>query len=189
MSRPEPGSLDPTRWLDEHGDALWRYAIGRIRRADTAEELVQATLLAALEAKDRFRGEADERTWLVSILRRKIADHVRQERRREGATWAGPEFRPSGTWAVGPRRWPTDAEAMLAKPEFWVDLEACLGKLPAGVAEAFVLREVRQAEAEAVCGALKISAANLWVRVHRARLLLRRCLAGKWAPDRGEKGP
>jgi hypothetical protein len=41
---------DPTRWVDDHGDCLYRYALARVGRPEAAEDLVQETLLAALEA-------------------------------------------------------------------------------------------------------------------------------------------
>ena len=34
-------------WLDQHGDALFRYAVLRVRESSIAEDLVQETLLAA----------------------------------------------------------------------------------------------------------------------------------------------
>ncbi|MBI5042073.1 MAG: hypothetical protein HZB57_13000, partial [Gammaproteobacteria bacterium] len=44
----------PERWLDEHGSALYRYALVRTRDEHKAEELVQETFLAALQARERF---------------------------------------------------------------------------------------------------------------------------------------
>ena len=46
------------KWLDEHGDLLFRYAVLRVRESAVAEDLVQETLLAALKALDRFQGQA-----------------------------------------------------------------------------------------------------------------------------------
>ena len=39
-------------------------------RRELAEDLVQDTLLAAIEAQHRFAAGSSERTWLISILRR-----------------------------------------------------------------------------------------------------------------------
>jgi DNA-directed RNA polymerase specialized sigma24 family protein len=66
--------LAPDRWLDEHGDMLFRFAKARVGRSDVAEDLVQETLLAALRGQQQFRGEADERTWLLAILKRKVVE-------------------------------------------------------------------------------------------------------------------
>ncbi|MGB1882410.1 MAG: sigma factor, partial [Gammaproteobacteria bacterium] len=43
-------AIDPELWLDEHGDALYAFAMMRLSNPATAEDLVQETLLAALSA-------------------------------------------------------------------------------------------------------------------------------------------
>ncbi len=56
----------------------------------------------------------------------------------------------------------------------------CTAQLPAHLAEAFRLREMRHASVEEICTATGVTPKNLSVRLHRARLLLRRCLDQKW---------
>ncbi len=51
-----PIELDPSTWLDQHGDALFRYAVSRVRNETVAEDLVQDTLLAAMTSADTFKG-------------------------------------------------------------------------------------------------------------------------------------
>jgi len=65
---------DPATWLDQHGNALYAYALMRVRDASIAEDLVQDTLLAAIKSVDRFKGESSERTWLIGILKHKVLD-------------------------------------------------------------------------------------------------------------------
>jgi DNA-directed RNA polymerase specialized sigma24 family protein len=36
-------TLDPRGWVDDHGDALFRYALFRIQDTQVAEDLVQET--------------------------------------------------------------------------------------------------------------------------------------------------
>src|SRR5271170_2891244 len=68
---------DPAQWLDLYGDFLFNFAVGQLRDASEAEDQVQETFLAAFKSRDRFAGQCSERTWLVSILRHKIYDHLR----------------------------------------------------------------------------------------------------------------
>lgn len=75
---------EPSRWVDLYGDVLFGYAALRVPSRDIAEDLVQETFLAALRTRDTFAGDSSEQTWLVSILRRKIADHFRDSVRRKG---------------------------------------------------------------------------------------------------------
>src|SRR5262245_35733194 len=54
--RATVGSHDPAAWLEDHGDYLFAYAMLRVHNAAVAEDLVQDTLLAALQGVDAFRG-------------------------------------------------------------------------------------------------------------------------------------
>ena len=46
-----------------------------------AEELTQQTFVAVLDGHRGFRGDAEPMTWVISIARRKLADHFRREKR------------------------------------------------------------------------------------------------------------
>src|SRR5882672_10715992 len=72
-----PEATTPGDWVEAHGDYLFNFAIGQIRDAGVAEDLVQDTFLAAFKGRERFTGQSSERTWLVGILRHKICDHLR----------------------------------------------------------------------------------------------------------------
>jgi len=71
---PEKGkhTLKPQNWVEQHGNYLFNYAIVRVNDREKAEDLVQETFLAGLKAQDNFQGKSSERTWLISILKRKI---------------------------------------------------------------------------------------------------------------------
>src|SRR5258708_34132595 len=60
-----------------HRPYLYRYALAKLRRTDTADEVVQDTLMAAIEGKGTFRGASTLRTWLTGILKHKIVDWQR----------------------------------------------------------------------------------------------------------------
>ena len=76
-------SLNPENWVDQYGDALYEYALVRVRKPDVAEEMVQETFLAALHARKRFQGRSSEKTWLIGILKHKIIDHFRKASRKQ----------------------------------------------------------------------------------------------------------
>src|SRR5258708_231312 len=69
---------DPKRWVDEHGDYLFNYALSRLRDPTRAEDMVQETFLAALKGGKNFQGRSTEKSWLVGILKNKICDHYRK---------------------------------------------------------------------------------------------------------------
>src|SRR5262249_28568050 len=73
--------LDPGKWLDCHGDYLYRYALMRVREAAMAEDLLQETLLAAVRSYPTHEGRSSERTWLVGIMKHKVIDYFRRSAR------------------------------------------------------------------------------------------------------------
>ena len=191
MSVPETrdshAGPDVGHWVDEHADVLFRYALQRVRRRDTAEELVQETFLAALRGRGEFAGQSSERTWLVGILRHKIADHIRKiSRLRSQGREQIPDvpldafFEKNGHWKSAACDWGSDPAVLLEKRDFWDVFEKCFGALPQALAETFMLRELEDQQPTEVCKTLEISESNLWVRLHRARLLLKECLEKHW---------
>lgn len=178
--------LDPQRWLERHGDYLYRYALAKIRRSEAAEDLVQDALLAAWRGREKFVGIAAERSWLTAILKRKIVDWLRQSiRERSRQTTLDPDiwveglFDRTGHWSRGPARWPGDAPGSnLERAEFWNALHGCADQLPGRLRDAFVLWHLEEQSTQEVCGSLAITPTNLWVTLHRARLRLWKCLSG-----------
>ena len=179
--------IDPKRWLSEHGDILYRFALARVRNPQTAEDLVQDTYLAAMKGADGFSGRSTERTWLVGILKHKIIDHFRKHKRMFlSEELETRELDPQesldrkGHWKLGQAEWITQPEKAYERKEFWVQLNACLEHLKERHRNVYVLRELEHQEADAICEALDISPSNLWVTLHRARLQLKDCLSANW---------
>ena len=180
----------PEYWLDAHGAALYRYALVHLKDPHHAEEVVQETLLAALEGRQRFRGAASVRTWLIGILKHKILDHFRRDARHvalddeaeagdELADLAEDSFDETGHWSHRLADW-GDPFKTLEGRQFWEILQRCLDFLPERLARLFLLREIMEEETENICQELTITPTNLWTMLYRARLGLRQCLERNW---------
>lgn len=183
---------DPSCWVDEHGDVLYRYALERVRKSEIAQDLVQETFLAAVRTHDRFRGGSTVRSWLCGILKHKICDFYRKRGRETSFTdleflsdECAEKFVPEGYWVHmnGPKEWKPEADEVMHRDEFWTTMRHCLGKLPERVAAVFMMREMDEVESKEICATLLISESNLWVMLHRARMALRECLATNWFED------
>jgi RNA polymerase sigma-70 factor (ECF subfamily) len=188
---PAPLS-DPERWVDEHGDYLFKFALMRLRDPLKAEDMVQETFLAALKGGHRFAGRSAEKSWLVGILKNKVCDYFRKAAREttftdlefyheeENNSFVSEGVGQSG-WIheLGPQEWRTAGES-LDNELFWKTFRDCAGKLPKTVSAVFNLRELDGMESREICALLQISESNLWVMLHRARMALRRCLETNW---------
>ncbi len=185
--------FDATRWVEAHGDYLYAFALSRVRDEFLAEDLVQDTLLAAMQAKNSFAEKSSEKTWLCGILKHKITDHFRKSSRETEITEEEADmssydylFRDEGEWkghwtvAARPAVWDENPEKCLEHAEFRQILSHCLGELPERVANCFTLREMEGFDSEEICMLLGISPNNFWVMMHRARLHLRRCIDFNW---------
>jgi len=186
----DASSLNPDEWLDQYGDILFRFALQRVRDKDVAEELVQETFLAAMRAKDRFKGQSSEKTWLFSILKHKIIDRYR--RRKHEASDINVEdlaettdafFNDKGKWQIQPTKWSINPSEALEQKEFMDAFYKCLSQMPQRLADAFVHREVDGLNTEEICKVMGITASNCWVMLYRARMLLRRCIEINWSQE------
>src|SRR6516162_6418556 len=183
------GTIDPERWVEEHGDCLYRYALLRVRRPEVAEDLVQEAFCAAVRAFGSFQGKSSERSWLCGILKNKICDYFRKCFREVSFTdlellqdemadkFVEQDF---CNYDLSPLKWKPEAEPVMHRAEFWETFRACLSKLPVRVADVFILREIEEMDSAQICKALRISQNNLWVMLSRARTTLRECLLINW---------
>ena len=180
---------DPERWVDDHGDVLYRYALERVRTPEVAQDLVQETLLAAVRSHEKFAGHSSVRSWLCGILKHKLCDYYRKRGRETSFTdlefladECAEKFVPEGYWVHmnGPKEWRPEADEVMHRDEFWKTMRDCLAKLPERVATVFMMREMDDIESKEICATLSISENNLWVMLHRARMALRECLAVNW---------
>ena len=184
------GNINPVNWLDEHGDALYAYALMRVREPSQAEDLVQETLLEAFRAVENFRSESTERTWLTGIMKHKVLDHFRRSG-REKKLFEEDEtniekvhlFNETGQWNIKPGNW-EEPERSLEQEQFWNTMNNCVENLPEKLRLLYVLREFDGIETDVLLKTLNISSKNnLWVMLSRARLQLRHCLETNWFND------
>jgi RNA polymerase sigma-70 factor (ECF subfamily) len=179
--------LNPENWNLTYREYLIRFALQRVSDYGTAEDLVQETFLSAWNAREKFRGDCTERTWLTGILRNKIIDQYRKTGRRPSVLATDLEFRSNDSeetvsWMdqqADPNRG-NQPEAETEKHEFLHHLEHAVTNLPSKMGRAFAMRELQGLSTEEITRELDISKANLWVLIHRAKQNLSEELGSEW---------
>ena len=182
--------IDP-RELEQHRSQLMRYAQWLLGSRAAAEDAVQDTLLAALQAPANFAGRSSVRTWLFGILKHKVADTFRRQSRElplddeddDGTTEPRAFFTDDGQWKEPPSDW-GDPEQALSQRRFFEVLERCIDRLPKNAARVFTMREVLGMETPEICAAVGITPNNCFVMLHRARTTLRTLLEQDWFQQR-----
>jgi RNA polymerase sigma-70 factor (ECF subfamily) len=175
-----------------HRDYLYRYALLQLRDEARAQDVVQETLLAAMENRAGFSGRSQLRTWLTGILKHKIIDVFRRQAREAplpddpaapdsdeefGARYFDAQNRDH--WRSAPQAW-GDPERSFESKRFWEVFDTCARRMPAQTARVFVMREFMGLETDEICKELGITANNCWVLLYRARMSLRECLEQRW---------
>jgi RNA polymerase sigma-70 factor (ECF subfamily) len=178
LRRRDPEAI--ARAVRAHAGDLLRAARGLGLGEADAEELVQASFAAFLEAAPRFEGRSTVRTYLFGILYRKALERGRLKGRElatdpSDAVFDG-RFDRNGHWSPGPRG--PDAEADVA--EIARLIAACLESLSPKERAAFMMKEVDRESPEDVRNALGVQDTHLRVLLFRARNKLRTCIEGRW---------
>lgn len=187
MSEQRPAhTLNPDNWIDNYADYLFNYAVVRVNNSDLAKDLVQETFFAGLKSAKNFEGKSTERTWLVSILKRKIIDYYRKINSKKGQAEVRMSFYESGenegNWIEErvPQRWGNDAAKSIESEELQKTIDDCIENLPDKYAMVFRMKTIQEFETEEICKELDITPSNLWVIIHRARTQLRGCMEENW---------
>lgn len=180
----ETNTIDPSKWVDKYSDYLFNYTIARVNDREIANDLVSETFLAGLKSMKNFKGEASERTWLVSILKRKIVDYYRRINSSKGKAEVKITYdqNSEGDWLEQKITDLSDrtAEDHLENQELGLAILDCLEELNERQGAIFKRKTIEGADTETICNEFNISPSNLWVIIHRARTILARCLQKNW---------
>jgi RNA polymerase sigma-70 factor, ECF subfamily len=141
-------------------DLLYRHAWRMTSDVDAAEDLVQGAFVKAFADIRSCKDTEHFGGWLFRILSNACKDHLKSHAQRS-VTFEDVE----GTLSSGRR----DALAEVEEKETGMLLRNALGKLPAGLREAFVLKHQEGHSYEEMAELLGSSVPALKMRVHRAR--------------------
>ena len=149
-----------------HVDRLFRLAMWMERDRQEAEDLVQETLLRALQSFHRYTSGTNCRAWLITILQ-----HVRSNRRRA-------RFRREAVEAPVDR--PADTVAYVPPVPAYItdeDILAALKGIPEPYQDIILLSDVEELTYKEISEVLAIPMGTVMSRLHRGRALLRKALA------------
>ncbi len=177
-TRAAAGDADAFETLvSRHEGRVYRLAY-RLTGSDAdAQDVLQDAFLAAYRGLASFRGTARFSTWLYRITTNAALLHRRARQRRpvESLEEFLPSFDADGQH--GPE--PADlgvasrADELLDGKLLAEKTRAALERLPDLYREAFVLRDLEELDTSEVADLLRVDAATVRQRVHRARLMLR----------------
>ena len=178
--------LQPDKWVDQHADYLFNYAVGKVNDAEIAKDLVQETFIAGLNSAKNFKGDAAERTWLIAILKRKVIDYYRKINSKKGKAEVRIQYSDQtdseGDWLEERVADPfiKGGDQEIENEELGLAIQNCIDKLPKKQSRVFTMKTIQGMSTEDICNELGINPSNLWVMIHRARTSLMGCLNQSW---------
>ncbi|CUB04577.1 RNA polymerase factor sigma-70 [Marinomonas fungiae] len=189
-----PGQLfHDTVFMEDLRRQMLKFAMLQVRNEVIAEDAVQDAMLSAYQNIERFNRQAALKTWVFAILKNKLIDILRKEKRytsasilEEGASRNDEAlldelFTEKGHWQKEqrPQKW-DEPDHDLESHHFWRIFDTCLDALPAKYSRLFMMREFLELDSNEICDNEEVSVSNLNTTLFRARLRLRECLEDNW---------
>lgn len=165
---------------DRHQRGLFRFivrCIGRQAGDGVTEELFQDTWFAVAREAARYRPEARFATWLYTIARSRVVDHVRRSRSRGGAAASLDDDANAGlaeALAADARGEPLARVESRARATAFM---AAVDALPAEQRAAFLLQAEAGLSVEEIGAATGVGTQTAKSRLRYARAKLRQALA------------
>ncbi len=90
--------------VEKHGQFVYNVAYRILWNQADAEDASQEAFISAYRNFDRFRGEANVRTWLYRIAVNAVLMKLRKDRRKNYLTQDGYDDTQLVSWTEGPER-------------------------------------------------------------------------------------
>lgn len=155
--------------IRRHFAALHRYLRARVASEVELEDLVQHTLLACVEARQRYRAEASFRTFLLAIARNRLCSYYQRAR-------LAPS--PIVTTLRDPATSPTQRHA---RAEALGQLACAVDELPTPMRRVLRLTYWEELDAPAIAAQLGMPVNTAYSRLRRAKRALREAMDGRAA--------
>jgi RNA polymerase sigma-70 factor (ECF subfamily) len=159
-----------------------------LRNEAEAEDAAQDTVIKVFQNLKNFRGEAQFRTWVLSIARNEGLGRLRKAgSRREDSLDAGTDDSTGDYTPAILTSWREVPHEALERKELGALLRQAIDSLPEIYRNVVLLRDIEEMDVRETAAALGTTEGAVKVRLHRARAMLQRELApklGGFAPKR-----
>ena len=175
-----------TRLYDRHERATWRFIRQRLgaQHEGAADDVLQETWISVARAAPRYVASARFTTWLFTVARNRVIDHLRGQAHAMlsiDAPLAGADAGDDDGERWADRVAADAADGPLARIESREQAEAfleALAQLPEPQREAFVLQAEGGLSIDEVASATGVGAETAKTRLRYAKAKLRTLLAG-----------
>lgn len=158
----------PDNWVESCRPRLLAYAKSRLSH-DVAEDLTQETLMTAMQKLETFRGHGKFENWLLAVLRRKILNYWRRQKRSKPISSDKLEILLATKTTFGNRHTSEEPCRLYELEELGDVIEQALNELPENQTRVMRLSRDSDMSSKEIALLLDLSLQNVWVSLHRAR--------------------
>jgi RNA polymerase sigma-70 factor, ECF subfamily len=178
----EPGAAEAL--VAAYGDRAYRLAIGITGNRSDAEEVVQDALWTVVRKIEAFRGDAAFGSWLYRIVANGAYQKLRGRRGRRQECSFDAISAMVDEHGDTVEDWSARVEDPALQSDLRMVLTAAIDTLPVDARTVIVLHDVEGLSQHEISQITGLSVASVKSRVHRARLVLRKCLGTYLAEER-----
>ena len=168
--------------------SIYFLLLSLLKNETDVEDAAQETVIKVYRNLDKFRGDSQFRTWVLSIARNEGLGRLRKiSSRREDSLDAETDEQTGDYTPAILTSWREIPVEALEQKELGAILRSAIDGLPEIYRNVVLLRDIEEMDIRQTAAALDISETAVKVRLHRARALLQRNLAPKlkgFAPKR-----
>ena len=170
------------KWIELYSESLLNRALSMVRDKEDAMDLVQEVFISATAAYRTFERKSTPLTWLLNILKNKIADFYRHKYRKPETVNMPEFFDHTGSWKDDSilHEWSQNFDEPDEQKVLMNTLDKCLNHLPSQWQVTVKLYYLEEKKAKEVCQELDITTTNLWKILQRSRMQLRKCIELNW---------
>lgn len=155
---------------------LFRYALGMLRDADAAADIVQDSFVKSFGSLKTCREPAKFGSWIFRIVRNRCTDYLKAHRQRDRPLREGLDVCGDVD----------ESERDVVRREIGEIMSAALAQLPESHREVFLLKHVEELSYEEISALLDVGISALKMRVARSRDALRESLRDSGFSSIGE---
>lgn len=168
--------------VEQYTSALYNRAYYLLSDYKEAEDIVQEVFISAYESYEKYQATASMKTWLMGILKNKVADFYRKKYKQTDKISLDHYFTEDGSWKKDQilQQWNTLEESLFDDDDFKATFDDCIEKLPQKWKIPFKMYYLEEKKTEILSQELDLSATNIWKILQRGRFHLKDCLDTNW---------
>ncbi len=168
------------RFVEIYQKKIYALAYNLTHNQMDAQDVTQEVFLTIFRKAHTFQGKSAFSSWVYRVALNAVYMKLRSRKKDQSISVedAFPSFNGAGYHQEVIRDWSESAESLMFSNETKNVIQNAVDQLPEKEKIAFILRDVEELSTEEAAQALDLTISAVKSRLHRARLILRKKLAG-----------